>query len=115
MTPISPITGKRRAARRLWPRKHTQTDEQDADGLSERIVYFGRAFISRPSLDGFLGTAKGAFSKGKLVGVRDTFNFDFKPRGDYPYGTLATLGVALVRLDASGCAGDVKIPVSGAK
>jgi RHS repeat-associated protein len=84
-----------------------------ADGLTERAVYFGKIASDAPLLDGLLGTATAVFSGGNLVGIRDTFNFDFKDRGGYPYGTFANLGVAMVRLDAASCAGNVSIPVSG--
>ncbi len=83
------------------------------DGLTERSVFFGRQAAAAPLLDGLLGTATGILSGNELVGIRDTFNFDFKDRGGYPYGTMANAGVALVRLDAATCAGDVSIPVSG--
>lgn len=84
-----------------------------ADGLTERSVFFGKIASAAPLLDGLLGTARGVFSGDNLVGLRDTFNFDFKDRGGYPYGVFANLGVAMVRLDAASCAGNVSIPVSG--
>jgi hypothetical protein len=84
-----------------------------SDGLTERLVFFGRIPSDAPLLDGLLGTATGVFDGDALVGLRDTFNFDFKNRGGYPYGWKANIGVALVRLDAATCAGDIKIPVSG--
>jgi RHS repeat-associated protein len=83
-----------------------------ADGLTERHVYFGSALRADSRLDGLLGTATGVFRGGSLVGIRDTFNFDFKWRGyGEGYGLAAMAGVAAVRLDALSCAGDVKIPV----
>jgi hypothetical protein len=60
-----------------------------------------------------LGTATGIFSGDNLVGIRDTFNFDFKNRGGYPYGLAANAGVAMIRADAALCAGNISIPVSG--
>lgn len=83
------------------------------DGLTERNMFFGRFSSDASLLDGLLGTATGVFSGNDLVGISDTFNFDFKDRGGYPYGTMANIGVALVRLDAATCAGDVSIPVTG--
>jgi hypothetical protein len=84
-----------------------------AGGTTERSVFFGRFASDAPLLDGLLGTATGIFRGDTLVGIRDTFNFDFKNRGSYPYGTNANVGVAVVRLDAATCAGDVAIPVTG--
>jgi RHS repeat-associated protein len=80
-----------------------------------RLVYFGATGIADRKLDGLLGTATGIFRTGTrdLVGIRDTFNFDFKNRGNDPYGWAASLGVALVRLDAISCSGNVSIPVAG--
>jgi RHS repeat-associated protein len=83
------------------------------DGLTERSIFFGRFASDAPLLDGLLGTATGVFSGSNLVGIRDTFNFDFKDRGGYPYGAAANLGVAMIRADAASCAGNVSIPVSG--
>lgn len=82
------------------------------DGLSERKIYFGGAIRADHRLDALLGTATGVFQGKSLVGVRDTFNFDFKWRGyGEGYGIAAMAGVAAVRLDAARCAGDVRIPV----
>jgi hypothetical protein len=84
-----------------------------AGGTTERSVFFGKFASDAPLLDGLLGTATGIFRGGNLVGIRDTFNFDFKDRGGYPYGTFANAGVAMIRADAATCAGNVSIPVSG--
>jgi hypothetical protein len=84
------------------------------DGLVDRPIWFGKLPSEAPLLDGLLGSATGVFdSGGGLVGIRDTFNFDFKGRGGYPYGWAATIGVAMIRADAASCAGNVSIPVSG--
>jgi hypothetical protein len=85
-----------------------------ADGLVDRPVWFGMLPSEAPLLDALLGSATGVFDRaGALVGIRDTFNFDFKDRGGYPYGWAATIGVGLIRLDAASCGGNVSIPVSG--
>jgi len=61
-----------------------------------------------------LGAATGIFSKTELVGLRDSFDFDFKSRGNNPEGWLANIGVALIRADAWACGnGNVSIAVSG--
>lgn len=84
-------------------------------GVTERSVFFGKFASDAPLLDGLLGTATGIFQGGNLVGIRDTFNFDFKNRGGYPYGMFANAGVAMIRADAATCAGNVSIPVSGGR
>ena len=67
-----------------------------------------------PTLAGLLGSATGIFNESGLVGLRDTFNFDFKDRGGYPSGTVANTGVGLIRADAALCGGgNVGIPVAG--
>ena len=84
------------------------------DGLFDRPIYFGRLGSEAPLIDAMFGSATGVFNAdGDLVGIRDTFNFDFKNRGSYPYGWWANLGVAAIRLDAASCGGNVSIPVSG--
>lgn len=112
------LSGAEMAQARLYVSKYGRNVLGSAattrvDGLTERAVFFGRFASDAPLLDGLLGAATGVFSGNDLVGIRDTFNFDFKDRGGYPYGTMANAGVALVRLDAATCAGDVSIPVSG--
>lgn len=89
------------------------TARAGSGGTTERSVFFGKFASDAPLLDGLLGTATGVFRGGSLVGIRDTFNFDFKNRGGYPYGTFANAGVAMIRADAATCAGNVSIPVTG--
>ena len=82
-------------------------------GYNLRHIYFGVYPGKAPLLDGLLGSATGVFKGNTLVGIKDTFNFDFKKRGFNPAGVLANVGVGLVRLDAALCSGDTKIPITG--
>jgi RHS repeat-associated protein len=85
-----------------------------ADGLVERRVDFGRIPAGAPVLAGVLGSSTGIFNASGLVGLRDSFNFDLKDRGPYPYGPMANAGVRLIRADAVLCGGGkVSIPVTG--
>lgn len=77
-----------------------------------RSVAFGITGIADPALDGLLGQATGIFGNdGSLMGVQDTFNFDFKDRGDDT--PIIDAGMAPIRLDAATCHGDTQIHVSG--
>jgi RHS repeat-associated protein len=80
---------------------------------TSRQIAFGMYSADASLLDGLLGVATGTFYGDELVGIKDTFNFDFKRRGKNEGGVLANLGVLLVRVDAAFCSGDTKIPVSG--
>jgi RHS repeat-associated protein len=83
-------------------------------GVTSRLIYFSAYPGDAPLLDALLGIATGTFIGDELVGISDTFNFDYKAgRGDDLGGVLANLGVFVIRQDAKGCAGDINIPVTG--